>query len=323
MAYPSDNDVVQAISVLVELEPCRQVCLTFVEKLMPLLQQFCGQPPCPQTTHQFELDLATQLRLFGRDLTQQAFHQFESADALQPPRVHHAGSWYRRRRQHPNLIATWFGTIELKRYLYEACEPGEPAIHPLEIYLGIEAGNATPALAEHVGHWAAQHPQESVLQLLWDEHGVHWSTDTLRKVTASLADGLVGHRQEVQVQLLLKWLQAADASRGPHRPVLAAGRDGIHLPLRDGDYHEGATATVSVHDRRGKRLGTVYLGQMPEEKQVTLSAQLTALLVAVLHGWTGPLPRLAYITHAGSHPPAYYPRGPGRMGHPRQPGQPV
>jgi hypothetical protein len=52
------------------------------------------------------------------------------------------------------------------------------------------------------------------------------------------------------------------------------GRDGLMLPIRDqACYREGATATVSVYDRRGRRLGTVYLGRMPEPGQGTLSGR--------------------------------------------------
>jgi hypothetical protein len=51
------------------------------------------------------------------------------------------------------------------------------------------------------------------------------------------------------------------------------GRDGVNVPLRHGAWKEGATATVSVLDRRGKRVGTVYLGHMPEAGQTTLTTQ--------------------------------------------------
>jgi hypothetical protein len=187
--------------------------------------------------------------------------------------------------------------------------------------LGIEAGCATPALADRVGQGAAQHPQRTVGELLEHEHGVHWSATTLRKLTASLAAGLEPQRQPAQVARVLKWLRAAQDSRGRHRPVLAAGRDGIHVPLRRDGYRQGAVATLSVFDRRGRRLGTVYLGRMPEEGQTTLSAQLTALLQAVLAGWDGPLPRLAYITDAGWHPTDYYRRVLRKMEDPRHPGQ--
>ena len=99
---------------------------------------------------------------------------------------------------------------------------------------------------------------------------------------------------------------------------MSAGRDGIFVPIRkDAKYREAATATVAVLDRKGQRLGTVYLGHMPEAGQVTLSQQLTALLNAVLQGWQGPVPRLQYVTDGGHHPSDYFEKVLQNMVHPR------
>ena len=130
------------------------------------------------------------------------------------------------------------------------------------------------------------------------------------------------HRHDASVAQVLKWLEQAYASRGGRKPVLAVGRDGLMLPIRgEACYREGATATVSVHDRKGRRLGTVYLGRMPEPGQETLSHQLTALIEEVLRQWNGPLPRLAYITDGGNHQTQYFRRVLKRMRHPRRPDQ--
>ena len=94
------------------------------------------------------------------------------------------------------------------------------------------------------------------------------------------------------------------------------------VPIRgQACYREAATATVSVYDRRGRRLGTVYLGRMPEPGQGTLSGQLTALIEAVLRTWAGPSPRLAYITDGGTHQARYYRRVLKRMSDPHHPGR--
>jgi hypothetical protein len=98
------------------------------------------------------------------------------------------------------------------------------------------------------------------------------------------------------------------------------GRDGISLGLRlrHGTLFEMATtATVSVLDRRGKRLGTVYLGYTPEPLQGTLSRGLTRLLREVLRHWEGPLPRLCYVTDAADNETAYYDKVLSRMKQPR------
>ena len=240
-----------------------------------------------------------------------------------PGQICFQGTWYRRRSKTPNRkVATLFGTITLWRMLYQPLHGIEPSIFPLEIRLGLEAGLATPGVAERVAQAAITFPQKTVLTLLKDTHGVSWSVASLRKVIAGVAAGVEGHRHDAQAARLLSWLEQADRSSGGRKPVLAVGRDGLMLPIRDqGCYREGATATISVYDRRGQRLGTVYLGRTPESGQATLSGQLTALIEAVLRGWTGPTPRLAYITDGGYHQTRYYRRVLRRMSDPHRPGR--
>lgn len=69
---------------------------------------------------------------------------------------------------------------------------------------------------------------------------------------------------------------------------------------------EGATATVSVVDRHGKRVGTVYLGQMPESGQTTLTTPLTALIEDILQQVDAQGLRLVYVSDDGYHPSDYY-----------------
>ena len=146
----------------------------------------------------------------------------------------------------------------------------------------MEAGLATPALAARVGRWAAEHTQRQVLAIVQQAHGVHWSGATRRKLLGSLRAGLAPHRQAAQTAQGVRWLHQARASTGRFQPILAVGRDGVNVPLRHREWKEGATATISVLDRRGKRVGTVYLGQMPEAGQTTLTTHWTALLHAIL-----------------------------------------
>jgi hypothetical protein len=206
--------------------------------------------------------------------------------------------------------------------LYQDVHGIEPSIFPLEIRLGLESGRATPALAERAARAAVTLSQDAALAALRDDHAVRWSVATLRTVIADVAAGMEACRQDAQVDRLLGWLKQADQSSGNRKPVLAVGRDGLMLPMRgQACYREGATATVSVHDRTGRRMGTIYLGRMPEPGQGTLSRQLTALIEAVLRGWTGPMPRLAYITDGGNHQTQYFRRVLKRMSDPHHPGR--
>jgi hypothetical protein len=305
--------------------------LALTVRLVPVITQigrlivrFRRADLTPQACHQFETQLQEQLRELGRIIVEWTFNHLEPRDKKDMPnQICFQGLWYRRRSKTPNRkVATLFGTITLWRRLYQPLHGIEPSIFPLEIRLGLEAGLATPALAERVAQAVVTFPQKTVLTLLKDAHGVSWSVASLRKVIAGVAAGVEGHRHDAQAAQLLLWLEQADRSSGSRKPVLAVGRDGLMLPIRgQGCYREGATATISVYDRRGKRLGTVYLGRMPEPGQGTLSGQLTALLAEVLGQWTGPLPRLASITDGGYHQTQYYRRVLQRMSDPRHPGR--
>jgi hypothetical protein len=298
--------------------PLLEKLLGHCQQLVNLLTTFHSQPVTPSATAAFECQLLQILRHLGRDLCDWTYNHLESDDPQQmPPRLQHGGQCYRCRHRSPNAIATLFGTIQLRRYLYEDLEPGNPCLFPLQQQLGIVAGAATPALAERAAWWLAQVPQSGTLAILGRDHDIRWSKDTLRRVTARVADGLEQQRAPAQIDKLLQWLAKAQASRGRFRPALVLGRDGIQLPMRRGSYREGATATLSVYDRRAKRVGTVYLGRMPESGQGTLSAQLTAVLLGVLRRWQGPLPRLGYVTDLGFHPTAYYHSVLARLCHPR------
>ena len=196
-------------------------------------------------------------------------------------------------------------------------QDGEPGLHPLRLRLGIGAGSATPALLERVARMSVDHTQGEVRAWLLREHGLTWSNDRLRAVRLGFVRALMPFVPALQKTRLLAWLRQAEDSRGRHRPVLAAGRDGIMIPMRRGGYEEASTATVSVYDRTRRRLGTIYLGQMPEAKQATLSSTLTTLLTATLNDWHGPLPRLAYLTDKGSACDEYYQQALKKMKHPR------
>jgi len=270
---------------------------------------FRQQPPTPTATYQFENDLDNLLRALGRSVVEWTFNHLEPDDPhAMPTSIFWQSDAYRRRPKSPKRsLNSLFGPIRLWRYLYEPVDTSEPSIFPLEIALGIEAERATPALAERVGHAAAAHTQSGVRELLTRYHGVKWSVNTLRKVTASLSAGLAEHREKAQAAMLVAALRQASASAGPHPPTVCAGRDGVMVPLRGRhDYAEASTGTIAVLDRRGKRVATAYLGRMPEKGQKTLSRQMTSLLLAVMTAWTGPLPRWQYVTDGGHQPTAYF-----------------
>lgn len=288
-----------------------------------IVQCFRSAPVTPQRFLELEEALQAAAAETCRQLLEREANRLEPDDkrAL-PAKVRYRKETYRINKKTPARIATRFGTITLRSFYYLNEEDGEPGLHPLQVRLGIGAGSATPALLERVARLSVDHTQSEVRAWLRREHQLVWSNTRLRAALTGFREALTPFRAELQKARLLTWLDQAQRSRGRHRPVLAVGRDGIMIPMRQRGYQEASTATVSVYDRRRRRLGTIYLGQMPEEKQATLSRTLTALLTATLTAWQGPVPRLAYVTDKGSAPDEYYRRVLKKMDHPRD-GRPL
>jgi len=294
-------------------------------QIVELIGRFGDSDPTPRSVYDFERQLSELLREVGRVIVECVYNDREprSRDLL-PTQIRFEGVWHQRNgcKTANRKVASLFGTITLMRFLYRPIGELVAAIFPLEIRLGLELGRATPALAERVGQCAAQCTQREVLRTLRRDHGVKWSVALLREVTAAVAGGMSEHRHAAQVAKLLALLKTAYAGRGNRRPILAVGRDGIFIPIREEScYREGAVATVSIFDRCGRRLGSVYLGRMPEEGQHALSGQMTSLITDVLKEWTDPLPRLVYVTDAGNHQTEYYKKVLRRMPDPRSPGR--
>jgi hypothetical protein len=295
-----------------------------LQRLRQLLQEFGRKPVSPQAAFDLEQQVQAELRELGRVGVEWALNRIEpgQAEALPQHVEFEAVPYTRVSHKTPQDVATTFGKICLRRVGYRPTnKTGDATIFPLPQQLGIVAG-ATPALAERAARYQAETgaTQRRTLQRLMQEHGVNWGVKKLRQVTSRVAEAMTEHRHDVQVEELLRLLEQAWLSKGKHKPVLSVGRDGISfgVPVRGGTVFEVAsTGTVSVLNRRGQRLGTVYLAFMPESKQGTMSDQLTLLIREVLQRWQRPLPRLCYVTDAGDNETTYYQTVLRRMRHPR------
>jgi hypothetical protein len=289
--------------------------LPVLRQIAALLDQFSQQPITPTATFQFETQLQQFVHELARRILQWQFNHSEPEQSPQPKCSFRGTTYKCARKKTMRKIHTLFGTLNLWRYRYTSS--AGLAIFPLEILLGCSAGPATSALAERTAWWAAHFSQREVLALLRRYHNVSFSISSLRVVIFAVSAGLAPERQELQVQRLLEALRKADQSCGRHKPVLAVSRDGINIPMTDGKYHEASCGTVSVYDRRGQRLTTVYLGYMYEFRQTTLSEQMTALLLEVLNRWSGRALRLCYISDGGDAEEDYYRQVLLRMRHPQ------
>jgi hypothetical protein len=180
--------------------------------------------------------------------------------------------------------------------------------------------SATPALVDWIGRHIATagSNQAAVIELLRTDCDVTMGVKRLRQCIEHLGESMEECRQEHQVDVLLEALKQAAGSSGSRKPVLAVGRDGITLREYARRAFRVATAgTLSVYDRRGKRLITVYLAHPPELGQATMDQMLTGLLMELFERYSGPLPRLAYVTDSGSNETAYFQKVLRGMVHPR------
>jgi hypothetical protein len=294
-----------------------------LDDLLALVESFRRQPVCPTAVAQFEDDLQAELRELGRVLVQSAFSSLEPAAVSDlPQEIHYESDSYRRLgKKTPQKVSTIFGEISVRRLGYRAAPSvGVPVLFPLIRELGIVHG-ATPALVERVARYLAEtgSTQGQTLKRLREAHGLSWGVKRLRQVADFISAAMETHRAEAQADQVLRWLDQAHQSKGRHRPVLGVGRDGITLGIRLKEfviYEVATTGTLSVYDRRGERLGTVYLAYTPEPGQATMTALLTELLNEVLRRWEEPLPRLCYVTDAGDNETAYYQKVLRRMKHP-------
>jgi hypothetical protein len=295
-----------------------------LQRFRQLLQGFGGDEVTPQRAFEFEQHVQTELRELARLGVEWAYNHIEpSQTETLPSHVEfEVGPYTRINRKTPQDVATLFGKIRLERVGYRPTQKtGDPTIFPLVQQLGIVEG-ATPALAERAAYYQAEAgaTQRRTLQRLKQAHSVDWGVKKLRQVIGGIAEAMTAERHEVQVEKLLQLLEQAWSSKGKHKPVLSVGRDGISfgVPVPRGTMFEVAsTGTITVLDRRGQRLGTVYLAYTPESKQGTMSGQLTRLVNEALQCWQRPLPRLCYVTDAGDNETTYYDTVLRRMRHPR------
>jgi hypothetical protein len=277
----------------------------------------------PTTFFPVELQLLVLLRNFGRFFLERLLNAREGDGRLLPHHVMYEGQGYRRLRKKTRnaYVATLFGTICLWRFGYRFWDSSikEACIFPLEQQLGLVAG-VTPALADYVGRRMAEAgaTQNRVLQQLKEEHGVSMGVKRLRELVRALNEGMAEHRQSAQVEVLLKALETAQASSGNRKPVLAVGRDGITLcEYTHRCWEVATTATITVFDRAGKRLTTVYLAYRPELGQAAMSQMITGLLTELFERWEGPLPTLGYVADSGGQETSYFEDVLARMRHPR------
>jgi hypothetical protein len=250
--------------------------------------------------------LERELREVGRVVVQEVFQQVALPRVTDPiGRITFQGQTYRINGCAWTDIDTRFGTVKVLRRFYQNTQSNKPGLAPLEVQLGLFGGRATPALSEVTGRLAADMPQQAVIDMLEERFAVRPGVGTVRRWVADLSSRVRAQHDEAAVEQLLDWFATAQKSLGKQEILFQVGRDGVFVPTRP-CWEEASCGTLAVFDRQGERLGTIYMGQMPEAHQTTMTSRLTKVITAVLKRLDTFVPKLRYITDAGSHAQAFY-----------------
>jgi len=270
----------------------------------------------PASTDKFERRLERLVRELARLVLQQAFRRLESDSRDQTvSSFRFDGELYRRNRRTPKGIDTRFGQVTFDRWFFQNTQPESLGIAPLDVRLGLVAGRMTPALAEVTGRLAADLPQQATLSMLSERFSVRPSVEAYRRVVADLATQVRCVHDDEAVGQLIDWIEQARQSEGKHAVLLQVGRDGVYVQTRP-CWEEASCGTLAVYDRDRKRVGTIYLGQMPESEQPTMTKRLTYVIEGLLRGIGDEVPTLRYVTDAGCHPQSYFRKVLSKMKHP-------
>ena len=225
------------------------------------------------------------------------------------------GESYRRNRRTTNNLDTRFGSISFERWFYQNTQAKSSGIAPLDVRLGLVAGRMTPALAEVTGRLAADMPQQAALDMLHERFGVRPGVEAYRRVVAEVATQVRTVHDDEAIAQLIEWVEQARQSEGKRDVLLQVGRDGVFVQTRP-CWEEASCGTIAVYDRNRNRVGTIYLGEMPESDQPTMTDRLTKVLVGLFSGIGDEVPVLRYVTDAGCHSQAYFRKVLSKMKHP-------
>ena len=277
---------------------------------------FSAKEVTPLSADKFERRLEKYVRELARVILQRTIRKIESDVTDQTvASFEFAGQRYRRNRRTANSIDTRFGAVTFERWFFQNSEPKSPGIAPLDVRLGIVANRMTGPLAEVTGRLAADMPQQAALNILRERFAVRPSVDAYRRVIADLATQVRSVHDEAAIEQLIEWIVQARQSKGKHDVLLQVGRDGVFVQTRP-CWEEASCGTIAVYDRNRKRVGTIYLGEMPESEQPTMTRRLTNVINGVLGEINGKVPALRYVTDAGCHPQAYFRDVLAKMKHP-------
>ena len=242
----------------------------------------------PHEWEKFERQLRAKTAALEREILEDRLQQ-EEVDA---DRVRIEGVLHRRVCRSASTYQSVSGLVRVERNLYRPCgKPGAKAVCPLELKVGIVAGEYTPWAARQMATMMASH-SSSEAERMFSEIGVFCpSRSNLDRLPKQLSEHWEKHRVEWEEELRSGEVVPPGASS------VAVALDGVLIPSREDpssgpapgkraqgprNFREVACGTVSLHDEEGNRLQTIRYARAPEFNKLELKDQLTAELRSIL-----------------------------------------
>src|SRR5580693_6416325 len=185
----------------------------------------------------------------GNVATAEALRRF---DADGDPIVVGGSIWYSKGKL-PKIFNTPYGVVSVERDVYQPAEGGK-TFCPMDDGARI-IRKATPRFAKIVSHKFAKGAAAQVMDDLEQNHGRCC-------LKASLQD-LVTHVGTVVQAKEENWNYATPELAGKVTTI-GIGVDGTCMLICDQKWHEAMTGSLSLYDKRGERLHTIYVGAAPE-----------------------------------------------------------
>lgn len=203
--------------------------------------------------YQGELQVQAIVAAIGQELTQELMAGKDET-AL---RIEHSGTvYYRKQPASVGHYKSLYGDIAVERHLYQTAQGGE-TMCPMERNCQMEPfGSATPLLANVIAFKVSAMTPGDVALDLEKCHGVAAAPSYIAETAQAVGQIAVDKKET--------WELRQTGTDGASVRVIATGMDGATLPLVDENYKVAMVGTITLYDEAGDRLGTEYLGAMPE-----------------------------------------------------------
>src|SRR5215470_14840724 len=160
---------------------------------------------------------------------------------------------YYSKGKQPKIYNTPYGVVSVERQVYQSAEGGK-TFCPMDNDARI-IRKATPRFAKIVSHKFAHGAAAQVMEDLEQNHGRPCLKATLQDLATHVAT-VVQVKEE-------NWSYATPQLTGKVATV-SIGVDGTCMLICDQKWREAMTGSISLYDKHGERLHTIYVGAAPE-----------------------------------------------------------